>query len=296
MRLQSRPLRSILFSPASKQRVLDKVKNLACDGVIVDLEDAVGAHQKHQARENLVGFGRAQGAGGRLFLVRVNAAGTPWFAEDLQAAIEAVPDGIVLPKVEGAADIAALACALDRNREAAGVAIVAMVESPLGVLNLREIATASPRMAGLILGPNDLLKDMGGIATPGREALTTAIGMTVLTARAYRLACLDGVYNAFSDAEGFRAECDQGRMMGFDGKTLIHPNQIDAANAVFGPTAAEIDVARRKIETFERARAEGAGITVFEGEMLEELHIVAAKALLEKSEMIAAMTQDRTQA
>lgn len=296
MRLQSRPLRSILFSPASKQRVLDKVESLACDGVIVDLEDAVGAHQKHQARENLVSFGRAKGTGGRLFLVRVNAAGTPWFAEDLQAAIEAVPDGIVLPKVEGAADIAALACALDRNREAAGVAIVAMVESPLGVLNLREIATASPRMAGLILGPNDLLKDMGGIATPGREALTTAIGMTVLTARAYRLACLDGVYNAFSDAEGFRAECDQGRMMGFDGKTLIHPNQIDAANAVFGPTAAEIDVARRKIETFERARAEGAGITVFEGEMLEELHIVAAKALLEKSEMIAAMTQDRTQA
>lgn len=296
MRLQSRPLRSILFSPASKQRVLDKVESLACDGVIVDLEDAVGAHQKHQARENLVSFGRAKGTGGRLFLVRVNAAGTPWFAEDLQAAIEAVPDGIVLPKVEGAADIAALACALDRNREAAGVAIVAMVESPLGVLNLREIATASPRMAGLILGPNDLLKDMGGIATPGREALTTAIGMTVLTARAYGLACLDGVYNAFSDAEGFRAECDQGRMMGFDGKTLIHPNQIETANAVFGPTAAETDLARRKIAAFDRARAEGAGITVFEGEMLEELHIVAAKALLEKSEMIAAMTQDRTQA
>lgn len=296
MRLQSRPLRSILFSPASKQRVLDKVESLACDGVIVDLEDAVGAHQKQEARKNLVFFGRAKGAGGRLFLVRVNAAGTPWFDEDLQAALDAGPDGIVLPKVEGAADIAALACALDRNRAAAGVAIVAMVESPLGVLNLREIATASPRMAGLILGPNDLLKDMGGIATPGREALTTAIGMTVLTARAYGLACLDGVYNAFSDAKGFRAECDHGRMMGFDGKTLIHPNQIDAANAVFGPTAAEIDVARRKIETFERARAEGAGITVFEGEMLEELHIVAAKALLEKSEMIAAMTQDRTQA
>lgn len=295
MRFQNRPLRSVLFSPASKPRVLDKVKTLSCDGVIVDLEDAVGAHQKDEARENLIRFGGARGAGGRLFLARVNAVGTPWFADDLQAALRAGPDGIVLPKVESAADIATLSGALDRTREAAGTVIVAMVESPMGVLNLREIASASPRMAGLILGSNDLLKDIGGVATPGREALATTIGMTLLAGRAYGLACLDTVYNAFSDADGFRAECEQGRVMGFDGKTLIHPNQIDAANAVFGPTGAEIDLARRKIAAFEQARAEGAGITAFEGEMLEELHVKAAKALLEKSKMIAAMTQDGKQ-
>ncbi len=293
MRLQNRPLRSLLFSPASKPRVLDKVKTLSCDGVIVDLEDAVGAHQKEDARENLIRFGGARGAGGRLFLVRVNAVGTPWFADDLQAALSAGAEGVVLPKVETVADIATLACALDQIGEA-DLMILAMVESPLGVLNLREIAAASPRMAGLILGSNDLLKDLGGIATPGREAVTTTIGMTLLAARAYGLACLDSVYNAFSDSDGFRSECEQGRMMGFDGKTLIHPNQIDAANATFGPTAAEIDLARRKIAAFEQARAEGAGITVFEGEMLEELHINVAKAVLEKAEMIATVTQDRT--
>ncbi len=294
MRLQNLPLRSLLYSPASKPRVLDKVKTLSCDGVIVDLEDAVGAHQKEEARENLIRFGEAQAAGRRLFLVRVNAVGTPWFAEDLQAALRAGPDGIVLPKVESASEIATLSGALDRIGDAAGVAILAMVESPLGVLNLREVASASPRMAGLILGSNDLLKDIGGVATPGREALMTTIGMTVLTARAYGLACLDTVYNAFNDADGFRAECDHGRMMGFDGKTLIHPNQIDAANAVFGPTEVEVDLARRKIAAFEQARAEGAGITVFEGEMLEELHVNAARALLDKADMIAAMTQDGT--
>lgn len=292
MRLQNRPLRSILFSPASKPRVLDKVKTLSCDGVIVDLEDAVGAHQKEEARENLVRFGGEQGAGRRLFLVRVNAVGTPWFEEDLQAALRAGPNGIVLPKVESASDIAALSGALDRSGDAGGVTILPMVESPLGVLNLREIATASPRLAGLILGPNDLLKDIGGVATPGREALSTAIGMTVLAGRAYGLACLDAVYNAFNDADGFRAECDHGRIMGFDGKTLIHPSQIDTANAVFGPTQAEVDLARRKIAAFEQARAEGAGITVFEGEMLEELHINAARSLLDKADMIAAMTQN----
>jgi citrate lyase beta subunit len=284
----------MLFSPASKPRVLDKVKTLSCDGVIVDLEDAVGAHQKEEARENLIRFGEARTDDRRLFLVRVNAVGTPWFAEDLQAALRAGPDGIVLPKVENASDIATLSGALDRIGDAGGIAIVAMVESPLGVLNLREVASASPRMAGLILGSNDLLKDIGGVATPGREALTSAIGMTVLAARAYGLACLDAVYNAFNDAEGFGAECDHGRMMGFDGKTLIHPNQIETANAVFGPTQAAVDLARRKIAAFEQARAEGAGITVFEGEMLEELHINAARSLLDKAEMIAAMTQDGT--
>lgn len=292
MRLQNQPLRSMLFSPASKPRVLDKVKALPCDGVIIDLEDAVGAHQKEEARANLVGFGAARAAGRRLFLVRVNAVGTPWFAEDLQAALRARPDGIVLPKVESASDVATLSGALDRTGDAAGVAMLAMVESPLGVLNLREVASASPRLAGLILGANDLLKDIGGIATPGREALTSAISMTVLTARAYGLACLDTVYNAFSDADGFRAECEHGRMMGFDGKTLIHPNQIDTANVVFGPTEAEVDLARRKIAAFDQARAEGAGITAFEGEMLEELHVKAARALLDKAEMIAARTRD----
>lgn len=284
------PVRSMLFTPAAKPRALAKIGDLRCDGVIVDLEDAVGAADKQTARKNLIQFANHRTNDAKTILVRVNAVTSDLFADDVAAAVQAGVDGVVLPKVNGAADLVQLQEVL-ANAEAPNLPIWAMIETPRGVMNLQQICTATPRLAGLILGPNDLTKELAAVSTPDREALAYSIGALVLAARAFGLICLDGVYNAFRDEDGFLAECQQGHRHGFDGKTLIHPGQIDGANRIFAPSAEDVDRARRMIACFTEAQASGAALATFEGEMIEELHVHTARALIEKYNKISELNE-----
>ncbi len=289
----NRPYRSMLFSPAANTRALAKIGSLACDGVIIDLEDAVDLRHKEQARKNLIGFSATHARASQcLVLARVNAVGSRWIADDLSAAVAAGVDGIVLPKVRQAADLDHLGAQLDALG-ARDTPVWAMIETPQAVINLSQICTACPGLAGLILGPNDLTKELGAQATPDRAALAYSLGAVVLAARAFGLICLDGVYNSFRDTEGFLADCEQGRLYGFDGKTLIHPDQIAGANTVFAPSAADVAQARRKIEAFDTAQVKGAGLAVLDGEMIEELHVQSARAVLEKHRTIIELEKDR---
>jgi (3S)-malyl-CoA thioesterase len=272
--LASRPFRSALYIPAANARAMEKALSLDVDAIIFDLEDAVAASEKDAARAALAQALRAD-YGGRYRLVRVNGADTPWGADDLAAVRGMDCDAILLPKVGSAAAVAGLA--------APGRPVWAMMETPAGILNAAAIA-AAPGIAGLVLGTNDLAKDLGSRARPDRLPLMTALQTCILAARAHGLVCLDGVYNAFRDEAGLDAECAQGRDLGFDGKTLIHPAQVPVANAAFAPTEAELDLARRQIAAWAEAQAQGKGVAVVDGRIVENLHIVTARALLAKSE------------
>jgi (3S)-malyl-CoA thioesterase len=274
--LASRPFRSALYIPAANARAMEKALSLDVDAIIFDLEDAVAASEKDAARAALAQALRAD-YGGRYRLVRVNGADTPWGADDLAAVRGMDCDAILLPKVGSAAAVAGLA--------APGRPVWAMMETPAGILNAAAIA-AAPGIAGLVLGTNDLAKDLGSRARPDRLPLMTALQTCILAARAHGLVCLDGVYNAFRDEAGLDAECAQGRDLGFDGKTLIHPAQVPVANAAFAPTEAELDLARRQIAAWAEAQAQGKGVAVVDGRIVENLHIVTARALLAKSEAI----------
>ena len=262
-----RPLRSVLYVPADKPKALSKIGTLPCDGVILDLEDAVAPEAKDGAREALADALSGLDAGGRLVLIRVNGADTPWHDADLEAAAALPCNGILLPKVGRAGEVPA------------ETGFWAMVESPSGVLNAPAIAEACD---GLVMGTNDLAKELG---CEGRGAMRTALQMSVLAARAAGVPILDGVYNAFRDEEGLRAECEEGRAWGFDGKTLIHPSQIDPANAVFAPSEQAVTLARRQIEAFEAA---GGGIAVLDGRIVENLHVETARRTLARAEAVAA--------
>jgi (3S)-malyl-CoA thioesterase len=277
---ETRPFRSVLYIPGSKDRALDKARALDADAIIFDLEDAVAPAEKARARETLAAALTQGGYGRRGRIVRINGLDTEWGRGDL-AALRGLPlDGVLLPKVGRAADLAPVAAALP------GVPLWAMMESPAAVLNAAEIA-AAPGMAGLVMGTNDLLKDMGARFRPDRLGLMLALQTCLAAARANGLTCVDGVYNAFRDAEGLRAECLQGRDLGFDGKTLIHPDQLAIANEVFAPGEEEVALARRQIEAFEAAMARGEGVAVVDGRIVENLHIVTARALIDKAAMIA---------
>ncbi|RVT82762.1 CoA ester lyase [Rhodobacteraceae bacterium CCMM004] len=284
---QSRPWRSVLYIPGSKTRALDKARGLAVDAIIFDLEDAVAPSEKGAARETLAGELRAGGYGRRAGLVRVNALDTDWGGDDVAALGALAPDAVLLPKVNGAADVAALAERLDAAG-APDTAIWAMMETPEGVLNAAGIARA-PRMAGFVLGTNDLAKDLRCRPGGDRMPLMTALQTCLLAARAAGIVCVDGVYNAFKDAEGLEAECVQGRDLGMDGKTLIHPAQVEVANRVFAPDPAALDLARRQIDAFAEAEAAGQGVAVVDGQIVENLHIVTARALLARADAIAAL-------
>ena len=276
-----RPLRSVLYIPASNLRALDKARSLPVDAIIFDLEDAVAPDQKEQARETLIGALDEGGYGHRLKLVRINALDTPWGGSDAQAFAGADADGILVPKVDEPGQLDAVARLTGAHR------LWAMMETARGVLDARAIAR-HPRIAGFVLGTNDLAKELGCRYRPDRAPLLTALQTCLLAARAAGIACIDGVYNAFKDEGGLRDECEQGRDFGFDGKTLIHPAQVAIANEVFAPTAAEIDLARRQIAAFEEAEAKGSGVAVVDGRIVENLHIETARATLARAKAIAA--------
>lgn len=279
-----RPLRSVLYIPGSKARALDKARGLAADAIIFDLEDAVSPAEKADARETLKAALAAGGYGQRTLLVRINALDTEWALDDLGAMAGLTFDAVLLPKVADAAAVSRLSSAMDAAGLDAGISIWAMIETPQGVLNAAEIG-AHDRIAGFVLGTNDLAADLH-IKGGDRMAMMTALQMTVLGARATGVACIDGVYNAFKDDDGLAAECTQGRALGMDGKSLIHPAQLAIANSVFAPAPEAIDLARRQIEAFEAA---DTGVAVLDGKIVENLHVAAARRLLAQAAVIDAM-------
>lgn len=281
--MKNRPYRSALYIPGSRPRALDKARGLATDAILFDLEDAVVPAEKAAARATLADELGKGGYGARARVVRVNGLETDWGADDLAAVAGMACDGVLVPKVSSAEDVEAVARAVPNKP------VWAMIETPMGVLNAAAIC-AHPRLEGIVMGTNDLAKDIGTRPGQRREPLMLALQMGVLAARAHGRIALDGVYNAFKDEVGLAEECAQGRDMGFDGKTLIHPAQLDIANSAFGPTEEEIALARRQIEAFEAAEAEGQGVAVVDGKIVENLHIVTARATLEKARMIADLT------
>jgi len=277
-----RPFRSALYIPGSKDRALDKARGLAVDAILFDLEDAVAPDEKINARETLRDSLAQGGFAPRYRIVRINGLDTQWGQDDARAVAKMDCDAILLPKVNGPADIDALAALVP------DLPIWAMMETPLAVINAAAIA-AHPRVEGFVLGTNDLAKDLNSRKAPRREPLLYALQACLMAAKAHGIIALDGVYNAFKDDEGLAEECEQGRDMGFDGKTLIHPAQVDVTNAAFAPSEAEIDLAQRQIAAFEEAEKAGQGVAVLDGRIVENLHVATARATLAKAAAIAAL-------
>ncbi|MDU8911855.1 CoA ester lyase [Aestuariicoccus sp. MJ-SS9] len=280
MDMRARPYRSVLYIPGSRERALDKARGLPVDAIIFDLEDAVTVAEKPAARATLKAALGQGGYGHRTRIVRINGLDTEWGAEDARAAAAMDCDAILLPKVESPAQLDALAEIADDTP------LWAMMETPLGMLNAAAIA-AHPRLAGMVMGTNDLAKELQTRFRADRLPMMAGLGLCLLAAKAHGVVIVDGVYNAFKDDDGLRAECEQGRDMGFDGKTLIHPAQVDIANTAFAPSEAEVDLARRQIAAFETAEAEGQGVAVVDGKIVENLHVATAREILAKSEAIA---------
>ncbi len=285
----SRPRRSVLYMPGANTRALEKAKSLPADSLILDLEDAVAPDAKAAARENILAALGA-GFGYREAVVRINGLNTPWGIDDLKAFAHSNADAIVLPKVESAEQIQTLAEHLKKMNAPETMTIWAMIETPLAILRLQEIANAHPLLETLVLGTSDLVKDLHARHTPNRVETQTALSLSVLAARAYGLCVLDGVHLFLDDEAGLKQSCIQGRDMGFDGKTLIHPNQIAFANEMFGPSSAEISEAQERIAAYEAAIQSGAGIAVLNGKLIEELHIQDAKRILTLAKAIASYT------
>lgn len=274
--------RSLLYIPGSKARALEKAQSLPADGLIIDLEDAVAPDEKIPARDIVTRALREFDYGQKTILLRVNGADTIWGYDDLNWALALQPDAVLLPKVETAQAIRNIAARPDLGR----TKIWAMMETPRAVLNAEAIAGASEALAGFVLGTNDLAKDLHARPDANRQALLAAISWVLLAARAYDKICVDGVYNAFNDAEGLARECEQGVALGMDGKSLIHPNQLEIANRIFAPDAAEIARAHRFVEAFDAAIARGEAVAVVDGRIVENLHVEAARRLIALDEAI----------
>jgi citrate lyase subunit beta / citryl-CoA lyase len=274
--MQIRPRRSVLYMPGSNARALEKAKAIAADAVILDLEDAVAPSAKESARAQVCEAVRSGAYGRRELVIRINALDTAWGETDLAAAVAVAPDAILLPKTGSAADVLAVTSALARAPTSAKTRLWAMIETPLAILNLREIAAASAqegaRLDCLVLGTNDLVKETRADLSAGRWPALYWLSAAVVAARAFGLDVLDGVYNDFRDAEGFRRACLDGRALGFDGKTLIHPDQVAEANAIFAPAEAELTFARKVLAAFQQPENEGRGVITVEGRMVELLH------------------------
>ncbi|MFY0596863.1 MAG: CoA ester lyase [Cognatishimia sp.] len=280
MSQRARPYRSVLYIPASKTRALEKATTLPIDAIIFDLEDAVAPAEKVNARGILAEALEKRDYGKRMRIVRINDLSTEWGPADAEAVKSMSCDAVLLPKVESAAEVQALA---DVTGD---LPIWAMMETPRGMLKAHEIAE-HPMLYGMVMGTNDLAKELQTRFRPDRLPLQTGLGLCVMAAKAEDVVIVDGVYNAFKDAEGLKVECEQGRDMGFDGKTLIHPAQVDVANDAFAPSEAEVDLARRQIEAFAQAEKDGSGVAVVDGKIVENLHIVTAKEILAKADAIA---------
>jgi citrate lyase subunit beta/citryl-CoA lyase len=284
-----RPRRSVLFTPGANVRAMEKARELRADALIFDLEDSVAPETKTTARAQIAAALRHGGYGKREKVLRVNGAGTMWQRDDLAFAATLPVDAVLLPKVEGAEDVHAAAALLEDANAPPGLGLWCMMETPRAFLHAEAIASSSQRLAALVIGTEDLGKDLRTRARPDRMPFLLALQSCVLAARAYGLAALDAVYRDFNDDAGFITVCSQGRDLGFDGKTLIHPNQIATANAEFAPSADELDEARAVIAAFDAAVAAGKGVATNKGQMIEKLHVEAARRLLALASAIAAL-------
>ena len=287
MSAELRPRRSVLYMPSSNDRALEKAKTIPCDGLILDLEDAVAPDAKPEAREKACAAVRSGEYGRRELTIRINGADTEWHADDLAAACAAGPDAIVVPKVDSADAVLALVEAMARHGAPEHTKLWAMVETPYAMLHAEEIAGASDRLTVLVMGTNDLVKELYAEHVPGRQPVLAGLGLALLAARATGKVILDGVYNDVKDSDGFLAECRQGREMGFDGKTLIHPGQVDGANAAFAPDEEAVEEARGVLRAWEDGR--GSGVVTYRGRMVEALHVDSARRNLAIHDAIQAL-------
>jgi citrate lyase subunit beta/citryl-CoA lyase len=275
--------------PGSNDRAQEKAKSLPCDGIIFDLEDATAPDAKAAARDVVCRSVAGGGYGGRELIVRVNGLDTAWGKDDVIAAAKAGPDAILLPKVEHASQVHELESLMIQHGAPPKTVIQCMMETPLGILNAKEIAGASRRIAVLVMGTSDLTKDLHSRHTRERLPMLVSLGTCLLAARAYGLSILDGVYLDLKDADGFKASCVQGLELGFDGKTLIHPSQVEPCNEVFSPSKEELEHAKKIIEAYHQAEKEGKGVVLVDGKLVENLHVENAKRLVGMSEAIERM-------
>lgn len=281
------PLRSVLYMPSSNAKALEKAKGLACDGIIFDLEDAVAPDAKEAAREAACAAVASGEYGRRTLTIRVNGIGTQWHEADLAAASKAGPDAVVVPKVGSAAEVQQLVAAMEAAGAPESTALWAMVETPGAILDVLAIARAHERLTCLVMGTNDLVKELYAEHVPGRAPILPSLHTALLAARAAGIAIVDGVYNDVKDLEGFTAECLQGRQMGFDGKTLIHPGQVEGANEAFAPSADDVERARGILQAWEEGQ--GSGVVTFQGRMIENLHVESAQRTLSIHEAVQAL-------
>ena len=290
--MQVRPRRSVLYMPGINQRALDKAKTIPADSLILDLEDSVAPDAKEEARRQVCEAVKAGGYGGRELVIRVNALETPWGSDDMRAAATAGADAVLIPKVEGPGDVVSAVKLLRAAGAPDALQIWAMMETPASIICAREIAAVAGEreinFTCLVMGTNDLLKETRALANDNRLAVVPWLAMTVVAARAYGLDVIDGVYNDFRDEDGFRCECAQGRTLGMDGKTLIHPSQVAPANAIFSPGAEEVAWSRRIIAAFAEPENAARGVITIDGRMVERLHLAIARRTVTIAEAIAA--------
>src|ERR1700693_4608856 len=288
-----RPRRSLLFMPGSNARALEKARNLPADGIILDLEDSVAPEAKALARDQIAQAIAAGGYGKREILIRTNALDSPWWIDDITMAAKAKPDGILVPKVSSVEDLATIARSLRDADANPSILVWTMIETAHAVLHAEQLAAASrgvePRLAGFVFGPNDISRETRIRMQPGRTAMIPMITHCILATRAHGLEILDGLYSDISNTDGFGQECTQARDLGFDGKTLIHPGQIEACNAIFTPPAEEVAHARKIIAAFERPENAARGAISLDGQMVERLHADMAKRTIAIADAIAAM-------
>jgi citrate lyase subunit beta/citryl-CoA lyase len=286
-----RPRRSVLYMPGSNARALEKAKTIAADALILDLEDAVAPDAKATARAQVCAAVKSGGYGSRELVIRINALDTPWGRDDLAAAAQAGPDAILLPKPSTGSTIADMMAAMKADGAPAHTKLWAMVETPLAILNIQDIAAqakiAGSRLACLVMGTNDLVKETRADLSTNRRPALFWLSAAVTAARAYGLDVLDGVYNNFKDADGFAKECHHGRKLGFDGKTLIHPDQVAKANEVFAPPASEVEWARKIVAAFDLPENKGKGVITVEGRMVELLHAEMGRRTIAIADAIA---------
>lgn len=282
-----RPRRSVLYMPGANPRALEKGRELPVDALILDLEDSVAPDAKVEARAQVIAAVKAGGYGRREIVIRVNGLETPWGVDDLIAAATAGADAVLLPKVESAAMVQEAERRLVEAGAPMTLQLWAMMETPLGILHAEEIAFSSKRLTVMVLGTSDLVKDLQAQHVPSREPVITALSLCLLAARAAKLSIIDGVHLDLTDDAGFRAACQQGKDLGFDGKTLIHPKTIQLANEIFAPSKAEVEQAKRIIQAHSAAAKEGKGVALLDGKLIENLHVMAAERTLALAGAIA---------
>ncbi|MET0931423.1 MAG: CoA ester lyase [Aeromicrobium sp.] len=283
-----RPRRSVLYMPGANERALEKAKGIDADALILDLEDAVSPDAKAEARDRVCAAVQSGDYGHRELAIRINGIGTQWHDDDIAAAAAAGPDAVLVPKVNSAEEVLQLVTALEAAGAPETTKLWAMIETPVALLHAEEICAAHDRLTVIVMGTNDVVNETFGLHVPGRNPLVlTALSLSLLAARAAGKIIIDGVYNDVKNLEGFDAETRQGREMGFDGKTLIHPSQVEPANIAFAPSEEDIEHAQAMISTFEEAKAAGHGVVTFNGRMVEELHVRDAQRILAFAEAVA---------